>query len=300
MSAIVFYLTVPFLYLLSILPFPVLYFLSDMLFPIIYYVVAYRKKVVLGNLRSSFPEKSEKEIHAIARKFYRHFTDVIFEILKMRTISTGALRRRMRYSNPELLQDLHDRGKGLIGMLAHYNNWEWTVAISDGPQQAKAIYKPLNNKYFDRFMKKTRERHGVELITTRETLRRILKDQREGRLVGYGFISDQSPVWEEIQYWTEFLNQLTPVFTGAEKMAVRTGLPAIYYAMRKIRRGYYTIDLIPISEEPENTREHEITDKFIRKLEGIIQENPEYWLWTHRRWKLTRRKMSELESGESK
>lgn len=297
MSAIIFYLSVPFLYMLSILPFPVLFLLSDMLFPLIYYIVAYRKKVVLGNLRSSFPGKSEQEIRAIARKFYRHFTDIIFEILKMRTISPRALRKRIRYSNPELLQDLYDRGKGLIGMLAHFNNWEWTVAISDGPHHAMAIYKPLNNKYFDRFMKRARERHGVELITTRETLRRVLKDHHEGNLVGYGFISDQSPVWEEIQYWTNFLNQLTPVFTGAEKLAVRTGLPVIYYAMRKIRRGHYIIDLIPLSEDPAGTKEYEITENFMRQMEGIIQDNPEYWLWTHRRWKLTRRKMTELENS---
>ena len=294
MYAVTFYLSLPFLYFFSVLPFPVLYLFSDLLFPIIYYVAAYRKKVVFGNLRASFPEKTEKERRKIARKFYRHFTDLIFEILKMRTMSPRSLRKRIRYSNPELLQDLYDRGKGLIGMLAHYNNWEWTVAISDSPQHATAIYKPLHNKYFDRFMKKARERHGVELLTTRETPRRVLKDHMEGNLVGYGFISDQSPVWEETQYWARFMNQLTPVFMGAEKLAVRYGLPVIYYAMRKIRRGHYLIDLIPLSMDPSGTTEHEITDAFHRTLEGIIRENPEYWLWTHRRWKLSARKMAEM------
>jgi KDO2-lipid IV(A) lauroyltransferase len=294
MSALAFYLSIPFLYLFSILPFPVLYILSDLLFPLVYYVVSYRKQVVLENLRLSFPEKTEQERRAIARKFYKHFTDLIFEILKMRTISPGAMRKRIRYSNPELLQDLYDRGMGLIGMLAHYNNWEWTVAISDGPHHAMAVYKPLHNPYFDRFMKKARERHGVELITTRETPRRILKDHRKGNLVGFGFISDQSPVWEETQYWTSFMNQLTPVFTGAEKMAVRYGLPVVYYAMRKTGRGRYVIDLIPISLDPVSAGEHEITDKFHRTMEGIIRENPEFWLWTHRRWKLTPRKLAEM------
>jgi len=144
-------------------------------------------------------------------------------------------------------------------------------------------------------MKKARERHGVELINTRETLRRVLKDHREGNLVGYGFISDQSPVWEETQFWTKFLNQLTPVFTGAEKLAVRTGLPVVYYSMRKLRRGHYIIDLIPLSLDPAGTRKNEITERFYQTMEGIIRENPEYWLWTHRRWKLTPRKLSEME-----
>jgi KDO2-lipid IV(A) lauroyltransferase len=293
MSALVFYLSMPVLYLFSILPFPVLYLISDLLWPLIYYLVPYRKKIVLGNLRSAFPEKSEKERRVIARKFYRHFTDLIFEILKMRTIPPDALRKRIRYNNPEILQEIHDSGKAMIGLLAHYNNWEWTVAISDGPQYAMAVYKPLHNSYFDRFMKRARERHGVELITTRETPRRILQDFREGRLSGYGFISDQSPVWEETQYWVHFLNQLTPVFTGAEKMAVRYGLPVIYYSIRKTGRGHYAIDLIPLSLDPAGSGEHEITDSFHHTLEGVIRENPEFWLWTHRRWKLTPRKLAE-------
>jgi KDO2-lipid IV(A) lauroyltransferase len=295
MAALAFFLSLPFLYLFSILPFPVLYFLSDLFFPLVYYLVSYRKRIVLGNLRTSFPEKTEPEIRAIARKFYRHFTDLVFEILKMRTISPEALRRRIRYSNPELLQELYDRGKGLIGMLAHYNNWEWTVAISDGPHHALAVYKPLHNPFFDRFMKRARERHGVELITTRETPRRILEDHREGNLAGYGFISDQSPVWEETQYWTTFMNQLTPVFTGAEKMAMRYGLPVVYYAMRKTGRGRYLIDLIPLSMDPAGEKGHAITDRFHRTMEGIIREKPEFWLWTHRRWKLAPRKLAEMD-----
>ncbi len=297
MSAVIFYLSLPFLYFFSVLPFPVLFLISDLLFPFIYYVVRYRKKVVIGNLRASFPEKTEEEIRKIARKFYRHFTDLIFEILKMRTISHSALRKRICCSNPGLLQDLKDRGKGLIGMAAHYNNWEWTVGISDGPHHPTIVYKPLHNKYFDRFMKKARERHGVELITAREAPRRILKDHREGNLVVYGFISDQTPVWEETQHWTRFMNQLTAVFTGAEKLAIRYELPVIYYAMRKIRRGHYIVDLIPLSMNPEGTAEHEITDAFHSTLEGIIREHPEFWLWTHRRWKLSARKLAEMENG---
>jgi KDO2-lipid IV(A) lauroyltransferase len=160
-----------------------------------------------------------------------------------------------------------------------------------------AVYKPLENKYFDRFMKHARERHGTELIPMRETLRRVLKDHREGILAGYGLISDQSPVWEETQYWSMFLNQLTNFFTGGEKLAVKTGLPVVFYHMRKIKRGHYIIDLIPLSENPGATGKNEITEKFIRTLEKVIREQPEFWLWTHRRWKLTPKKLAEMESG---
>ena len=298
MSAIIFYLSLPLIILVSILPFRLLFVLSDLLSPLIYYLAAYRKKVVMENLRKAFPEKSEEERQAIARKFYRHFTDVILEILKMRTVSPRVLRKRISYSNPEVLQDIYDRGKSVIGMSAHYNNWEWTSACGEsGPHHSIVIYKPLHNKYFDRFMKKARERHGVEMLPMRDTLRRVLQDKREENLALYGLISDQSPVWEEVQYWTSFLNQLTPVFTGVEKLAVKTDMTVVYYSMRKIKRGRYIIDLIPLSDDPVSTEENEITEKFIRTMEDFIRKNPEYWLWTHRRWKLTPRKLAEMENS---
>ena len=298
MAAISFYLALPFLILLSILPFRLLFIVSDMLFPVVYYLVAYRKKVVLNNLRNAFPEKSEQEIKSISRKFYRHFTDVTLEILKMRTVSPRKLRNRIHYGNPELLQKYYKDNRGVMGMSAHYNNWEWTSACAEwGPHHAIVIYKPLNNKYFDRFVKKARERHGVEMVPMRDTLRRVIEDQRKGKLVLYGLISDQSPVWQDIQYWTTFLNQYTGMLTGAEKLSVRTGMPAVYYSMRKIKRGRYIIDLIPLSEDHTNIGSNEITEKFVRVMEEKIRENPEYWLWTHRRWKHTPRKLAEMENS---
>ncbi len=299
MSAISFYLSLPFLIFFSVLPFRVLYILSDLLFPVIYYLVGYRKKVVFDNISNAFPEKTEEEVELLAKKFYRHFLDVVFEILKMRTISPKKLNKRIRYSNPELLEKYYAENKGVIGMSAHYNNWEWTSACSVwGPHQAVVIYKPLSNKYFDRYMKVSRERHGVKMVPMRETLRQVVKDQKEGNLVLYGLISDQSPVWEEVQYWSLLMNQHTAFITGAEKLAVKTGQPAVYFSMRKIKRGRYIIDLIPLSEDPANTSKNEITEKFVRTMEDLLRKNPEFWLWTHRRWKLTARKMAEMESEE--
>ncbi len=288
MEAIIFYLLAPLLLLISILPFRILYILSDIFFPLIYYVFGYRKKVVYQNLRLAFPEKSEEELEQIAKKFYRHFIDIMLEILKMRTISPRKLRKRINYSNPELLQKYHDQGKGVMGMSAHYNNWEWTSAVSNrAPHHAVIVYKPLHNQYIDRFMQKTRERHGAEMIPMRDTLRRVVKDQKEGNLVLYGLIYDQNPVYHEIQYWATFFNHKTAALTGAEKLAIKTGMPAVYYSMRKLARGRYIIDLIPISEDHSELKENEITDIFYRIMEEKIRENPEYWLWTHRRWKHT-------------
>jgi KDO2-lipid IV(A) lauroyltransferase len=294
MDAIVFYLTVPFLYLFSILPLRILYWLSDIFYPVTYYLVAYRKKIVLDNLRNSFPDMEESEIRKVARRFYRHFNDIIVEILKMVTISPARLEKRIKLSNPEVLSEYFKMGKSVLLVGAHFNNWEWSLRLCDAsPHLPVSIYKPLSNKYFDRFFGKVRQRQGAIMIPMRDTIRRILADRQEGKLAYYGFVSDQSTIWEETQYWTTFLNQLTPVHLGIEKMALKTGFPVVFVHIKKIRRGYYEVELVKLSEDANKLAEHEITEKHVRTLEANIRKNPEQWLWTHRRWKLTAKKMAE-------
>ncbi len=295
MAAIIYYILLPLIYFISLLPLQVLYLVSDLLFPLTYHLVGYRKKVVTENLRRSFPEKSRAELRTIARKFYRHFNDIMLETLKMISISPEKLNRRIRYTNPDILSDFYSRGKSVIMVTAHYNNWEWVNALSsDSPFHPVVIYKPLNNKYFDRLMKRMRERHGPELIPMRDTLRRLLRYKHKNLLTISGFLGDQSPVWEETQYWTQFLNQLTPVYLGAEKMALKTGHAVVFFHVKKEKRGYYEVEIIPLFEEVGDIGMYEITEKHVRVLERIIREKPEHWLWSHRRWKLTPRKMSEM------
>jgi KDO2-lipid IV(A) lauroyltransferase len=297
MSLILFYISVSIWWLVALLPLRILYFLSDILFLLTFYFPGYRKKTVINNLRNAFPEKSDAEIKTISKKFYRHFSDVLIEILKMIHLSPEELAERIKVKNPEVLHDLYQKNRSVIAVVGHYNNWEWILGTKPYvPHYSMAIYKPLNNKYFNRFLIRNRSRYGVELISMRETLRKILYYKKINKVTLCAFITDQSPVWEETQYWTNFLNQLTPVYLGIEKMAIKTGQAVVYLNVQKIARGRYEMEVIKLFDEVKNVSPYEITNKHLAVLESYIKAQPEFWLWTHRRWKLTSRRLKELES----
>ena len=197
MSFILFYIVFACCWLLALLPLRILYLLSDLMFLLSYYIFSYRKRVVMRNLRNSFHDKTEDELKTLAKKFYRHFYDIILEMLKLIHITPEKLAKRIKLINPELLEDLYRKKKSVIAVIGHYNNWEWILGIDHSiPHHTLAIYKPLNNKYFNKYITKLRSRFGVELIPMRETLKTMLDYSKNGKLILTGFLADQSPVWE--------------------------------------------------------------------------------------------------------
>jgi KDO2-lipid IV(A) lauroyltransferase len=286
MKAIVFYLVLPLIYLLSVLPFWILYGVSDFFFLLLYYVIGYRKKVVLDNLRKSFPDKTKEEIKKIQFKFYRYFCDFILEILKTLTVSKKTMLKRCKLNeNAQSLFDKYYREKkSVIIVMGHYGNWEWagnTFSIL-GKHQLYVIYHALTNKYFNNLIIGMRERFGTKLIEMKNTSRDMFSNKDE--LNATAFIADQTPRPERA-YWTKFLNQDTPVFWGTEKIAQKVNYPVIFVTIKRIKRGYYEIFAETLIENPVDTTEGEISEMHTRKLEKEIIDQPEIWLWTHRRWK---------------
>ncbi|MBI3502138.1 MAG: lysophospholipid acyltransferase family protein [Bacteroidetes bacterium] len=286
MQAIGFYLALPFLYLISILPFPLLYLFSDFVFVLIYYVIGYRKKVVTQNLRNSFPEKSEKEICTLRRKFYRYLCDLFLETFKTLTISKEAMLKhcRMNEESAKLMQKYFDEKKNIIIVLGHLGNWEWggnTFSLQCR-QQLYVIYHPLENKYFNKLVIGMRTRFGTKLIEMKNTFRDMVSNKKI--ISATAFIADQTPP-PESAYWTIFLNQDTPVFQGTEKISRKMNYPIVFINVKKIRRGYYEMTGEMLCENPASTSEGEISQLHTKKLESEIRKNPETWLWSHRRWK---------------
>ena len=273
-------------HLLALLPLWCLYLVSDLFFVLICYLLRYRRKVVMENLRRSFPEKTERERWLIARKFYRFLCDIFVETLKVADMDTPQLRRRIRYSNPEVLEELYHKGKQVFVVTGHYGNWEWLATLENTISYHHAtLYRPLESNFFDKFLYDLRTKHGTDAIPTISALMAMNQFRYENRLTALCFLSDQSPPKNAIHYWTTFLNQDTPVYLGVEKLAKRNKAAVAYYEIRRVKRGYYEVDITLIAENAAETFDYQITNKHVELLEETIRRNPEYWLWSHRRWK---------------
>lgn len=285
MGTIGYYLALPLIYGISLLPFPILYLVSDLTYVIIYHIVGYRKQVVLTQLRNSFPEKSEAEIKAISSRFYRWFCDLTLETLKTLTISPEAVRKRVEFVGIDILRDYARQKRSIIIVLGHYGNWELAGARysqeKDIPQ-LYVIYHPLANARFDKLIRRMRTRHGTKLYAMREASKDMLRDK--DLLTATAFIADQTPAPERA-YWMQFLGQDTPVFMGTESLAIKLDTPVVYICTSRPRRGYYRMEIETLVAEPKTTSPGEITEIHTKRLEKDIRKVPELWLWTHRRWK---------------
>lgn len=286
MEAVTYYLFYAVNWIITLLPLPVLYIFSDLIYPFFYYFPGYRKKVVRTNLLNSFPEKSIEEIIAIEKKFYKHLCDLFIETFKLTHMNNANLMKRYRVTNPELLERLYNEGRDVVAVLGHYGNWEWLVCLPLYTRyQMVSIYKPLQNRHFDRHMLNARSRNGMKVTPMSHIVRDVISLRNENTRSLFAFITDQTPPKGDIKFWTAFLNQDTPVYLGAEKVAVKYDMSVVFFKIRKIKRGFYTLTVDLLFESSAGLNEHQVTETHVRKLEDIIKENPEYWIWSHRRWK---------------
>ncbi|MBP5456962.1 MAG: lysophospholipid acyltransferase family protein [Paludibacteraceae bacterium] len=285
--AVLYYLFLyPLLWLISCLPFCVMYAISDVIYFLVYHVVRYRRKVVRTNLTNSFPEKSLEEIRRIEKEYYSHFSDLFFETVKLMHISDEEIKKRMHFSNPELMYDICQNNSAVV-LLGHYGNWEWIPSIFIDAKGfiAGELYRPMKNKYFDGFFLKLRSRFGTFNIPKNDALKAVFEFKREKKNFAMGFIADQTPSKSNLHYWTNFLNQDTPFLNGPERIARKNGFAVIYFDVAKVKRGHYTCDLVLLTENAKDTKENEITDQYVALFEKTLRRNPAYWLWSHKRWK---------------
>ena len=291
MQFLLYILLYPILFLISILPFRLLYIFSDGIYILVYRIIGYRKKTVRENLALALPHLSEKERLIIEKKSYKHLCDMFLEMIKTMTISVKEIEKRFVFKNlPEYLE-LEKKGKSVALMCAHYASYEWVISMNGRINyEGYAIYKRINNPYFDRLVKKIRSRFKAYLITTRETSSILKNNERNGNQAIYGFASDQSPQIIANTYWSNFMGIEVPVYVGAETLSKKYNMNVVFLKVTKVKRGYYQADIELLSDDVANVPNFEITETFLRKVEQQILEAPEFYLWTHKRWKHRNRK----------
>ncbi len=279
---------------LAHLPLAVLHGLAGIIYLLLRYVVRYRWRVVLENLRNSFPDKSAAEVERIGHRFYWHFAQVVVEILKLAAISPAELRRRLRFVNPELMTRHFAENRLVLSLGSHRGNWEWILsgAALEFPGRAAGVYKPLTNKFFEYFMRRLRTRLGADAVPMLATLRYLVQHRGEGRTLS--LLTDQAAGPDDRPYWTDFLHQDAGFYTSADRLAQQLDCAVLYVGIRRVRRGYYEVKFTELpdgravaagAQAPSEAQRYPATEAFIRLLEADIRATPEQYLWTHRRWK---------------
>ncbi|XZF16096.1 lysophospholipid acyltransferase family protein [Chitinophagaceae bacterium MMS25-I14] len=284
-----YYLLFLILYPFSLLPLRVLYLLSDGMYGLLYYVIGYRKKIVRDNLEHAFPEKRPAELNEIMKRFYHSFCDQWVETLKLLSVSKAELDRRIT-GNWDVFEQLHNEGKNTYALLGHTFNWEWANVACQyhSRQQFAGVYLPLENKVFDRLMRYIRMRSGSALISMKAFKSGFQDIQRQQHIIG--MIADQNPSVTEVALWLPFMHREAPFFRGPEQMARRARGAVVFAGIHKEKRGHYRIKLELVCHDASETMAEDITRQYVAFMERQLREQPENWLWSHRRWKHTRKK----------
>lgn len=269
------------------MPIQLLYGLADFAYFVLFRAIGYRKKVVINNLRNAFPEKNENEIQLIAKRFYHHLSDIFIEAILNLRLSKKKLFKRYHCTNAEILTPYYEAGKSVILMSAHYNNWEYMITTLEHQLKHHGIGvgKELSNKTLDKRLNKYRTRYGTEVVFANKVRDTFEYYHNHNVPVAYMMLSDQSPNNINKCLWTTFLHQDTGFIFGAEHFAKKYNIPVFYYEVQKVKRGYYEVTFSLITDNPLEEKHGDITQKYVNLLEQTIIKKPEYWLWSHKRWK---------------
>lgn len=286
MQFLIYSISFPFLWIISKLPFKLFYWFSDYIYLLVYYVIGYRKKIVRHNILIALPHLSESKRLMIEKKFYHHMCDMFLEMIKTMSISSEEMRQRFKITNIELLKEYEQKNKSIILLASHYASWEWLLSINESTTfKCYGVYKKINNKYFDAKVRAIRSKLKSELVTTDKTIALINENEKDGIVSLYGLASDQSPQVHKTYHWQKFMGIEVPVHTGAEMLAKRYGLDVVFVKVKKVKRGFYEATFVPICDSPISIPDYDITDTYLKEVEQQILEAPEYYFWTHKRWK---------------
>lgn len=282
---IAYYLFLGFIGFIKIVPFWLLYLIADGIYFLMYYIISYRKSVIDKNLTKCFPEKSNKEKQLIRKKFYRNLSDLLIESFKGYSMSQEQMLKRFKAYNEHVADKYFEQGKDVIVLAGHFANWEWGAAATakSFKHQPAVLYKAISNPYIDQFIREKRARFGVDLVPITQTARYFIK--KKEKPVSYYMVADQYPTNKEKQKFANFFGTKTAFLHGPENYAKQLNIPVIYIEMKRVKRGYYSMELYDVTNNPRELADNELTQLYASLMEKSIKGQPEDWMWSHKRWK---------------
>ncbi len=282
---IAYYLFLFFVGFMRIVPFWLMYRFSDVLYFLMNYVVSYRKSVINKNLQYCFPEKTKKELYIIRKNFYKRICDILVESIKGYTLSEKELLRRFTSISHAITYDNFDQGKSIFVLTGHLGNWEWgNAVISKELKHTPAVlYKPISNPFIEKYVKTRRGRFGSEMVSIYRSMRYFLV--KKEKPAAYFLVADQYPTTKEKEKKVNFFGNVTPFLHGPENFSKQLKAPVYYIVMKRVKRGYYSMEYYKLTDDSSQLNETELTQLYANHLENSIRQQPEDWMWSHKRWK---------------
>ena len=145
------------------------------------------------------------------------------------------------------------------------------------------VYHPLASAWADKLFLNMRKRFGAEPVSMKMIGRKLI-DKKDEKII-LALIADQTPPRFEKTKWVTFLNQDTMFFGGIETISRKYKMPIYFFDIDSTKRGYYKGKFVLLHDGKEDLDQHEITQRYIDYLECKIRNKPEFWMWSHKRWK---------------
>jgi len=264
--------------------------LVDRLASLTFRLDALHRHIARVNLTIAFPELSPRERHEIARKSFQHTARNLVEVSRIPRLTRENIGRLVQYDSRHGLGNYESaaaRDRGILYLTGHFSAWELLpTAHALNGYPLSFVTRPLDNAPLERYLCRIRQHAGNQVIYKRNSVRHILEKLKTGGSVG--ILMDQNTSLQEGIY-SEFFGLPAATSTGLALLALRTDAPVLTGYLTPQPGGRYTIKFLPPIEmlrTGDTNHDVAVNTRTLNKiLEGIIREQPETWLWGHRRWK---------------
>ena len=244
------------------------------------------RKVALSNLSDAYPEKTPRQVQALARSTFANWGCFVLEFLRLPAYSPEELHRRVTVEGREYAESALERRNGVILATGHLGCFEMgaAYAASEG-YGVSVIVRYAKTQELTEGVTRLREKAGYRVLAYDARGFRAMRCLKNNEIVCILTDQDSGPNGT----FVDFFGRPASTPPGPAILACRSGAALIPAWVVQERPGHHRIILepeIPLpSSHPTPEQVQSLTQEMTRRLEAIIRRYPDQWLWMHRRWK---------------